>query len=135
MADQDNRAADPPEVADGRVDIASQRVQAVLRSHHLVTLRLKRRDQLLETGTIGPDAVGEDNARFVLLGHCYLLESDGQFAMSLGISWKIYRTLSLKLKNTTVILLVFLLTLVALTLTISAIAFARCSLHTPSPEG
>jgi len=29
-----------------------------LDSHHLVILRPKRRDQLLETGTIGPDAVG-----------------------------------------------------------------------------
>ena len=74
VADKNDRTADSPECADGRVDIAFERVQAVLRSHHLVTLRPQRRDQLLETGTIGPDAVGEDNARFVLLGHCYLLE-------------------------------------------------------------
>src|SRR6266851_5401545 len=69
VADKNDRTADAAECADGRVDITFQRVQAVLRSHHLVTLRLKRRDQLLETGTIGPDAVGEDNARFVLLVH------------------------------------------------------------------
>src|SRR6266851_7738839 len=48
VADKNDRTADAAECADGRVDIASQRVQAVLRSHHLVTLRLKRRDQLLE---------------------------------------------------------------------------------------
>ena len=35
--------------ADGGVDIAFQRVQAVLRRHHLVTLRTQRRDELLET--------------------------------------------------------------------------------------
>ncbi len=49
VADKNDRTADSPERADSRVDIAFQRVQAVLRSHHLVTLRPQRRDQLLET--------------------------------------------------------------------------------------
>jgi hypothetical protein len=49
VADEHDRAADPPERPDGRVDVAGQRVQTVLRRHHLVTLRTQRRDQLLET--------------------------------------------------------------------------------------
>jgi len=48
MADKNNWTADPPERAHGRVDIAFQRVQAVLRSHYLVTHRPQRRDELLK---------------------------------------------------------------------------------------
>jgi hypothetical protein len=50
-----------PECADGRVDVAFQRVQAVLRSHHFVTLRSQRRDQFLETHPVrgkGPARAG-----------------------------------------------------------------------------
>src|SRR5260370_41994452 len=36
VADKNDRTADAPECADGRVDITFQRVLAVLRSHHLV---------------------------------------------------------------------------------------------------
>src|SRR4029078_12454659 len=49
VADKNDRTADAPEVADGPVDIALQRVQAVLCGHHIVTLCLQRWDQLLET--------------------------------------------------------------------------------------
>jgi hypothetical protein len=49
VADKNDRTAHSPECADGRVDIAFQRVQALLRCHHFVTLSPQRRDQLLET--------------------------------------------------------------------------------------
>jgi len=48
VANKNDRTADPTECADRRLDIAFQRVQTVLRGHYLVTLRPKRRDELLE---------------------------------------------------------------------------------------
>src|ERR1700683_5503806 len=69
VADKNYRPADPPECANGRVDVAFQRVEAVLRGHYLVTLGPQRRDQLLEAGTIGPDSVREDDTWF---GHSYI---------------------------------------------------------------
>jgi hypothetical protein len=49
VADENDRTADPPERADGRLDVAFQRVQAVLCGHYFIPLRPQRRDQLLET--------------------------------------------------------------------------------------
>src|SRR5258708_29516692 len=55
------------------IDISLERIEAVLAGHHLVALRLKRGNHLVETRPVGPDAVDEHDARFGLLGHCLLL--------------------------------------------------------------
>ncbi len=47
----------------------------MLGADHLVPIRLQRGDQLLEARAIGPEPVGEYDAWFALLGHCYLLPS------------------------------------------------------------
>src|SRR6267143_6046655 len=44
VADENGRAADPPQRTDYRSDVAFERVEAVLCGHHLVPVRLKRRD-------------------------------------------------------------------------------------------
>jgi hypothetical protein len=44
VADKKRRAADSPKRALHCGDIACERVEAVLRCHHLVPVRLKRRD-------------------------------------------------------------------------------------------
>src|SRR5579872_3608396 len=49
VSDQDNRTADSSECADRRIDVALQRVEAVLSSDHLVPFRPQSRYQLLET--------------------------------------------------------------------------------------
>jgi hypothetical protein len=48
VADKDDGAADPPEAAGDAVDVAFQGVESMLGTHHLVPIRLQRRDELLE---------------------------------------------------------------------------------------
>jgi hypothetical protein len=66
MADEDHRAADPPEAPGHTVHVAFQRVQAMLGADYLVPIRLQRGYQLLKTGAIGPKSVGEYYARLVV---------------------------------------------------------------------
>jgi hypothetical protein len=48
VADQDGRAVDPAQGAQRRGDVFHVRIEAVLRGHHLIPLRLQRRDDLAE---------------------------------------------------------------------------------------
>jgi hypothetical protein len=64
VTDQDDRAFDPTKAADDRGDVAAE-----LGSQHLMAFCLKRRDQLAEARPVGPQAVGEHDARFGLHGH------------------------------------------------------------------
>ena len=49
VPNKNNRTADSPECSDCRVDIAFQRIEGVLRGHHLVPVGLQRRNHLAET--------------------------------------------------------------------------------------
>src|SRR5271154_7282187 len=61
VADENGRAAAPPQRAGDRGDVAFERVEAVLGGHHLVPVRLKRRDHLAVARTVGPEPVREDD--------------------------------------------------------------------------
>src|SRR5271169_3498170 len=62
VADENGRAADPPQRTDYRGDVAFERVEAVLGRHHLVPVRLKRRDHLSVARAVGPEPVREYDA-------------------------------------------------------------------------
>src|SRR5262249_36112061 len=70
VADEDNGAADPAYGFFCHRDVLGCCVEAVLRRNTLITLRLKRDDQLVETRTICPKSMGEYNAWFCF--HIYL---------------------------------------------------------------
>ena len=65
VADEDGRATDSRECVPDYSDVAFGRVEAVLAGQHLIALRLKREDQLAKARAVGPNPVGEHNARFV----------------------------------------------------------------------
>ena len=77
VADQDGRAVDPAQGAPRRGDVFHVRIEAVLRGHHLIPLRLKRRDHLAETRAVCPDPVAEHDARLGWRGHDFLLNCVG----------------------------------------------------------
>ena len=62
VADENGRAGDPAQRAGDRGDVAFERVEAVLGGHHLVPVRLKRRDHLAEARAVGPEPVREYDA-------------------------------------------------------------------------
>lgn len=53
MSDEDGRAGDPPQRAFHRGDIACKCVEAVLGGDHLMSIRLKRGNHLVEARTVG----------------------------------------------------------------------------------
>ena len=63
VADENGRAADPPQRALHCRDVACECVEAVLGSDHLVSLRPKGGDHLAEGRAVGPDPVDEHDAR------------------------------------------------------------------------
>src|SRR4029077_7544486 len=69
VADENRRATHTPQRAENGVDVGLGCIEAVLGGDRLVALRLERGDQLVETRSVGPDPMGEDNARLRLYGH------------------------------------------------------------------
>src|SRR6266478_3030586 len=59
VADEDNGATDPADCYFCHRDVLGRCVEAVLRCNTLITLRLKRDDQLAEARTIRPKPMGE----------------------------------------------------------------------------
>src|SRR5271169_7064813 len=83
VAHENGRAADAPQRTGYRGDVAFERVEAVLGGHHLVPVRLKRRDHLAETRAVGPEPVREDDACFGWHG-CSFDETHALTAFTLG---------------------------------------------------
>jgi hypothetical protein len=66
VADEDDRAACPPDSLDQCRDVVFDIVERVLAGNKFVAFGLQGRDQLREAGAVGPKAVGEGNAGLVL---------------------------------------------------------------------
>src|SRR6476620_12800093 len=64
VADENNGATDPADCYFCHRDVLGRCVEAVLRCNTLITLRLKRDDQLAEARTICPKHMGEYNTWF-----------------------------------------------------------------------
>ena len=70
VADEDGRAADPPERAHDRGDVALERVEAVLGGHHFVPLGLQRGDHLAVSTTRRPRGHGRRRCSACSAGTC-----------------------------------------------------------------
>src|SRR5439155_26646645 len=69
MADEKDRAANTIECALHRRQVLFEGVQAVLNGDYLVPVGLQCWNDFVETRTIGPDAVAENDRRFALRRH------------------------------------------------------------------